>query len=252
MIKLLVGGNLKTHTSSYERMSNVEFNTNDVNDTGSLSEGLASGRCRVDQQSRPSRHPATAEQRHKRLGWSTEDNRQLFECYIRSEPERRGYRKRMLDLWVDRNTNDELNEVSEQRLADQVRQIKIKKWLENVEQEEIALRVRNERQETDHADESNRNTTPETQEENRDQNNAPPEEDPIVSPDLELHEEISPELIALRDRILEIMLIEERVRLPSLKSCNRAKLRAAVANVNEAAKRIETHNITILNSFCTL
>ena len=173
----------------------------------------------------------------------------MFECYIRSEPERRGYRKRMLDLWVARNTNDELNEVSEQRLADQVRQIKIKKWLENVEQEEIALRVRNESQETDHnpADGSNRNTTPETQEENRDQNNAPPEEDPIVSPDLELHEEISPELIALRDRILEIMLTEERVGLPSLKSCNRAKLRAEVANVNEA-KRIETHNITELNS----
>ena len=50
----------------------------------------------------------------------------------------------MRDLWIARNTNEELNKVSEQRLADQVRQIKIKKWLENVEQEEIALIVRNE------------------------------------------------------------------------------------------------------------
>ena len=133
-IKILVGENLTTHTSSNERMSNTELNPNDVNDTGAFSEGVASGRCPVDQQRRPGRHPATAEQRQKRLGWSKEDNRRLFECYIRSEPERRGYRKRMRDLWIARNTNEELNKVSEQRLADQVRQIKIKKWLENVEQ----------------------------------------------------------------------------------------------------------------------
>ena len=68
-IKLLVGGKLKTLTSSYERMSNFESNANDVNDTGTLSEGLASGRCPVDQQRRPSHHPATAGQWQKRLGW---------------------------------------------------------------------------------------------------------------------------------------------------------------------------------------
>ena len=70
----------------------------------------------------------------------------------------------MRDLWIARNTNEELNKVSEQRLADQVRQIKIKKWLENVEQEEIALIVRNEHQETDctATDASNRETTSDT------------------------------------------------------------------------------------------
>ena len=73
-IKILVGENLTTHTSSNERMSNTELNPN--------------GRCPVDQQHRPGHHPATAEQRQKRLGWSKEDNRRLFECYIRSEPER--------------------------------------------------------------------------------------------------------------------------------------------------------------------
>ena len=147
-IKLQVGGNLKTHSSFDERMSNIELNTNDVNDTGALSEGVSSGMCPVDQQRRPGRHPATAEQRQKRVGWSKEDNRRLFECYIRSEPERRGYRNRMLNLWKARNTNKELDKVCEQRLADQVRQIKTKKWLETVEQEEIALIARNEHQAT--------------------------------------------------------------------------------------------------------
>ena len=71
----------------------------------------------------------------------------MFECYIRSEPERHGYRKRLLDLWKARNINNELTEVTEQRLADQVCQFKNKKWLETVEQEEIAIQVRNECQE---------------------------------------------------------------------------------------------------------
>ena len=67
-LKLLVDGNLKTRTSSDERMSNNEFNTNDVNDTEALSEGVTFGRCPVDQQRRPGRYPATAEQRQKRVG----------------------------------------------------------------------------------------------------------------------------------------------------------------------------------------
>ena len=47
-----------TTTSSDERMSNIEFHTNDIKGTGGCSEGVASGRCPVDQ---PGHHPATAE-----------------------------------------------------------------------------------------------------------------------------------------------------------------------------------------------
>ena len=83
-----------TTTSFDERMSNIEFHSNDVNGTEAFSEGVVSVRCPADQQRRPGRHPATAEQRQTRLGWSKEDNIRLFECYVRSEPERRVYRKR--------------------------------------------------------------------------------------------------------------------------------------------------------------
>lgn len=58
---------------------------------------------------------------------------------------------------------------------------------------------------------------------------------------------ISQEIIAPQIRILEMMLLEKRVRLPSLRSCDRGKLRAEVRNVNEAAKSIQTY-ITELNS----
>ena len=61
-IKILVGENLTTQTSSNERMSNTEFNPNNVNDTGAFSEGVASSKCPVDQQHRPGHHPTTAEQ----------------------------------------------------------------------------------------------------------------------------------------------------------------------------------------------
>ena len=113
----------------------------------------------------------------------------------------------------------------------------------------IALRVTNGHKEIDHnaTDASNRETTPDIREEYRDQNNIPAEEDPTVPPDPEPQDETSPENIALRDRILEVMLLEERARLPSLKACDGAQLRAEVGKVNEAVKRIETQNIAELN-----
>ena len=72
------------------------------------------------EQHRPGRYPVTANQRQKRLGWTNEDNKRLFECYVRSKPERQDIEK---DYQKARNPNTELTEVTEQRLADQVRQI---------------------------------------------------------------------------------------------------------------------------------
>ena len=63
------------------------------------------------------------------------------------EPERQGYRTRLQDLWKACNINNKTNDVTEHRLADQVGQIKNKKWLETMEQEEIAIQVRLEHQE---------------------------------------------------------------------------------------------------------
>ena len=160
----------------------------------------------------------------------------------------------MLDLWKARNINNELIEVTEQRLADQVRQIKNKKWLETVEQEEIAIRVRHEQQEIEtteiHAtdtpdyeyqetettellttDAPDHATTSDTQEEHQ------REEEPKVFTAEELREEISPELEAICERILEIIQLEQRTGLPSLKSCERTKLKAEVENINEVVKR---------------
>ena len=69
-----------------------------------------------------------------RRKWSKDDNRIAMECFIRSKPENRGYRRRMINIWQDRG----MFEKSEQRLADQVKQIKHNQWLTKVEVEEIS------------------------------------------------------------------------------------------------------------------
>ena len=60
-------------TTFDERMSNIEFHSHDVQGDRAFSEGVASGRCPVDQHHRPGRYPVTADQRQKRLGWTKED-----------------------------------------------------------------------------------------------------------------------------------------------------------------------------------
>ena len=52
-----------------------------------------------------------------------------MECYIASEPQKRGYRKRLLANWRSRH----FLEVSEQKLLDQVRQITLKGWITEIE-----------------------------------------------------------------------------------------------------------------------
>mgnify|MGYP001793615185 CR=1 FL=1 len=66
-------------------------------------------------------------------------------------------------------------------------------------------------------------------------------------------EEFSPEQLAVhRNRILEAMLLEEGAGLPSLRLYDKTKLRAEVRNVNEAANRVETHNIAFFNVCCCI
>ena len=110
-------------------MPNDNSLNNNVNGTGiNDDEGASFGRCPVDEQRRPGRHQATARQK-----WSKTLNRLVMYCKFKSEPNRRGYRKRMMDVWRDKG----VFEISEQRLVDQARAIVVNQWLTDVELEEI-------------------------------------------------------------------------------------------------------------------
>ena len=70
------------------------------------------------------------------MKWEKEVNKIVIECWIRSEPTKRKYRQRMKQIWDEIGVFD----VTEQRLADQAKQIITNKWLIDVEIEEIERR----------------------------------------------------------------------------------------------------------------
>ena len=91
-------------------MSSNEIETNDVNGSRLAEQGPSSGRCsRQGNIGRHHENPVIS----KRRKWT---NREIFmECYLLGEPNIRGYRKRMLSLWVQKG----MFWVSEQRLVGQ-------------------------------------------------------------------------------------------------------------------------------------
>ena len=60
-----------------------------------------------------------------------------MECYLLSQPKIRGYRKRMLSLWLQKG----MFWVSEQRLVDQANAIRRNSWMTELEIEELQRKV---------------------------------------------------------------------------------------------------------------
>ena len=65
--------------------------------------------------------------------WYNQENEIVMECYLSSEPKVRGYRKRMLSLWLNKG----MFSVSEQRLVDQVNTIFRNSWMTELRIEEL-------------------------------------------------------------------------------------------------------------------
>ena len=129
------------------KMSNHNITQRGTQATGL---GIMIGRCSPDSQhGRPDRHPTNVscsffnyindnvinhnEQRPKRRTWTREENKLVLECYFRSNPSQRGYRKRMIEICQECSTF----QTTSQRLADQVRTITKKGWFSDLELLEI-------------------------------------------------------------------------------------------------------------------
>ena len=83
-------------------------------------------------------HWTTADKRTKRRKWSQEENSIVMQCYYRSENGRNGYRKRMRVIWNEIR----MFNVTKQRLVDQKNNISKRKWLLNLELEEIPRNIK--------------------------------------------------------------------------------------------------------------
>ena len=73
----------------------------------------------------------------KRRKWTSQENKIVMECSLLSEPEIRGYKKRMLSLWLQKG----MFLVSEQRLVDQANTIRRNSWMTELEIEELERKV---------------------------------------------------------------------------------------------------------------
>ena len=98
-------------------MSSNEIETNNVNGSRLTEQGLSSHRC--SRQGNIGRHHANLAI-SKRRKWTTQENKIVMECYLLSKSKIKGYRKRMLSLWLQKH----MFWVSEQILVDQANTIR--------------------------------------------------------------------------------------------------------------------------------
>ena len=115
-------------------MSSNEIETNDVNGSRLVQQGPSSGRC--SRQGNTGRHHANPviSKRRKR---TSKENKIVMECYLLSQPKIRGYRKRMLSLWL----HNGMFWVPEKRLVDQANTIRRNSWMTELEIEELERKV---------------------------------------------------------------------------------------------------------------
>ena len=227
--------------------ANQSFQNNGVNETRIPcgDESLSPGRCPVEMQHGPGRHHATAVRSTRRRKWSQEENRVVMECYYRSEPRVKGYRKRMHDLWIAKD----LFIATEQRIVDQANQIRKRKWLSDLELEEIRRNIDDVQHGELGPEVVNENLTVSENEGEQIENERPMQGEENVQhdklyilPDYELSEEEQGLFIRMEE-----ILNSERIRLPSLRGINKGKLKSTVKKVDTLMSKIEADNITTTN-----
>ena len=203
----------------------------------------------LGQQEDPCRQHATAK---KRIKWTRKDNVLLFECYCKSEPERRGYRKRLFEIWKNNLlVRDELRDVSEQRLCDQIKQIKSKGWLTELEQRNICERVMNLKEGEVLNEESMGEGSDFVGDEvvsDNDQRVELIENNDHVQHDYTRVDELTNEELEMRARLVEALNQRPEVNLINLKTCDRTSLSSNLKRMNNVLKTIRTENISEDNS----
>ena len=98
-------------------------------------EGLLPGRCPAGKQRGSSRHQNTA-----RKKWTKEENKAALSCYLKAMKKgKRGYRKRMYNLWNEMG----MFEIEDQHIACEVRSIFKNKRLPEIEIQQLRKEIEN-------------------------------------------------------------------------------------------------------------
>ena len=240
-------------------MENCDLSDNGVNETRTFGDGLSPGRCSMETHRVPGRHQATATARIRWRKWTQHENRMVMECYYLSEQGKKGYRKRMHAIW----NQQEMFSVTEHRSVDQANQIRNRKWLIDLELEEINRNIQDAAHGQVTEDASNRkeydvNPTVnpdilDSEEEARPRNveqggEQAPEDEETEEQFVRIKEgkTLSVEENDIVNRISE-KIGTKRQRLPSLKGTNRARLNKIVHKVDSVIAKIILESITDSN-----
>ena len=151
-----------------------------------------------------------------------------------SQPERRGYMKRLHQIWRDRRLFD----TTDQRIADQIRVIKRNGLMSTLEIEEVRNRVLNLAPITEAEDETNDSNT--THEEDREQ-----AVDELIPSEEQEPTENDRETI---NKLKEIMMNIDMMRnVPRTKNIPKDKIRKETAEIDRIIGLVETTNISKTN-----
>ena len=157
-----------------------------------------------------------------------------MECYLLSELKIRGYRKRMLSLWLQKG----MLWVSKQRLVDQANTIRRNSWMTELETEELGKKVtgsdsviveeaRSVEALPDHVGDV-RNVLPKMGAERQ-------------------ADSLDKEEAAIVIEIAEVIKRGRKYKLPALRNVPKKKLLEETARVDKALSKFKTHSITKTN-----
>ena len=179
-------------------------------------------------------------QRTKRKTWTREDNQLALHCYFRSNSSRRGYRKRMIEIWQECASF----QTTSQRLADQVRTIIKKGWFSDLEILDVHQKTNTQDNDTlpdtlrVKQNQPNRNELPSSRNENATlPNNTQPS-----NPKETLSQEQKIDLENVKR-----MMNNGKTTLPSLRNIEWRTLKIETIKINKVLPYISTNNITELN-----
>ena len=164
----------------------------------------------------------------KRRNSTSQKNKIVMECYLLSEPKIRGYRKRVLSLWLQIG----MFWVSEQRLVDQANSIRRNSWMTELEIEELERKVtgsdsviveeaRSVEALSDHVGEDLRSVLPEMEAE-------------------EQVDSLDEEKVAIVMEIAEVIEKGRKVKLPVLRNVPKKKLLDETAKVDKVLSKFKT------------
>mgnify|MGYP001794065188 FL=1 len=219
-------------------MMNTQRNRNPYGaELTSQSGQLLPGSSPVGNQAGNGRQSATGTRNtvESRRCWSRQDNINAMECYFLSQPEKRGYMKRMHQIWKERR----LFSITDQRIADQIRVINRNGLMSKLEIEEVKRRVMNEPPTTETEEHPNENGNSMTEEEEAERQARPEQRETVQTE----HER---EII---EKLKEIMTNIETMRtIPRAKKIPKAKIRKETAEINHVIGLVDTTDITQTNN----